>query len=326
MNKLLIKNSISDNIYETPEKYLLCVGVPLARVGNYQYTIGEDLVDTNGIPLPTNPDGTIDVYKDEKVLFNPNTMASFEGKPVTIGHTMIDSNNWREQAIGIAQNVRRGTDNNSDKLIADLLITDKNGIDVIRGNVMREISLGYEAGYVSDGAGKAHQISITGNHIAIVPAGKAGHECRIFDSKIVNNGEKLMTLAEKIKKMLCSTVDEAVANDASLNNPAGSNDPADKGDGGNNPDAVGEKNKGDDARKDKETVNKSILDQDPAGIAAGFEMLNAKLDKLIELLSSNVVVDQNNSGNNPPQDKEKELPYNDDTMVNLDADKPILVE
>lgn len=316
MNKLLINNSISDNIFETPEKYLLCVGVPIARTGIQQYTIGEDLTDIDGEPLPTK-DGIIDVYKDEKVLFDPKTIASFEGKPVTIGHVMIDAENWRDRAVGIAQNVRRGTGNNTDKLVADLLITDKDGINTIKSNTMREISLGYEAGYISDGIGKAHQVSITGNHIAIVPEGKAGHECRIYDEKTKEG--KLMTLAEKLKKMLSLTVDEAVkesgeAGAASNNGDAGTGD------------ACGTKDQPAPEGTKEGATPVETGDQPPADQQVDkLDMLNAKLDKLIDLISAAVVVDEKTTESATEQPKD-EPEITDETLVNLDADKPILVE
>lgn len=316
MNKLLINNSISDNIFETPEKYLLCVGVPIARTGIQQYTIGEDLTDIDGEPLPTK-DGIIDVYKDEKVLFDPKTIASFEGKPVTIGHVMIDAENWRDRAVGIAQNVRRGTGNNTDKLVADLLITDKDGINTIKSNTMREISLGYEAGYISDGIGKAHQVSITGNHIAIVPEGKAGHECRIYDEKTKEG--KLMTLAEKLKKMLSLTVDEAVKESVE----AGA--ASDNGDAGT-VDACGTKDQPAPEETKKGATPVETGDQPPADQQVDkLDMLNAKLDKLIDLLSAAVVVDEKSAEPAPEQPKD-EPEITDETLVNLDADKPILVE
>lgn len=316
MNKLLINNSISDNIFETPEKYLLCVGVPIARTGIQQYTIGEDLTDIDGEPLPTK-DGIIDVYKDEKVLFDPKTIASFEGKPVTIGHVMIDAENWRDRAVGIAQNVRRGTGNNTDKLVADLLITDKDGINTIKSNTMREISLGYEAGYISDGIGKAHQVSITGNHIAIVPEGKAGHECRIYDEKTKEG--KLMTLAEKLKKMLSLTVDEAVKESGE----AGA--ASDNGDAGTG-DACGTKDQPAPEGTKEGATPVGTGDQPPADQQVDkLDMLNAKLDKLIDLLSAAVVVDEKSAELAPEQPKD-EPEITDETLVNLDADKPILVE
>ena len=315
MNKLLINNSISDNIFETPEKYLLCVGVPIARTGIQQYTIGEDLTDIDGEPLPTR-DGIIDVYKDEKVLFDPKTIASFEGKPVTIGHVMIDAENWRDRAVGIAQNVRRGTGNNTDKLVADLLITDKDGINTIKSNTMREISLGYEAGYISDGIGKAHQVSITGNHIAIVPEGKAGHECRIYDEKTKEG--KLMTLAEKLKKMLSLTVDEAVKESGE----AGA--ASDNGDAGT-VDACGTKDQPAPEGTEEGATPVETGDQPPADQQVDkLDMLNAKLDKLIELLST-AVVDEKSAESASEQPKD-EPEITDETLVNLDADKPILVE
>jgi hypothetical protein len=70
-------SKISENMSETPEGYLLCVGVPIGRLGELEYAEGET-------PLETK-DGRVTVTRDEAELFSPETIASFEGKPVTIG-------------------------------------------------------------------------------------------------------------------------------------------------------------------------------------------------------------------------------------------------
>lgn len=315
MNKVLIQGAISPNIYETPEKYLLCTGVPLARTGMYKYNASENLSDLDGKPLPPDADGFIEVYKDEAVLFSPETIASFEGKPVTIGHVMLDPKNSKFNTVGHAQNVRRGEGDFKDNLVADLLITDDIAIQAIKSG-LREISLGYDAGYISDGAGKAHQVTITGNHIALVPVGKAGHQCRIFDSVDLNprKEKKSMSMAEKLKSLFCSTVDEAVKNGV-----------LDEGQGGSAGAPSGTGDKTPPANPPAQAQQTPAKDEPPANPQPDkFDVLSAKLDKLIELMTAKVIDEKT-----PPQGGQGEPAPDEpapDAMVNVDPNKPILVE
>lgn len=184
---------------------MLCLSVPVARTGHQRYACTEGLCDIHGSALPADADGYIDVYKSPEVLFAPDTIDSFNNKPVTIGHTMVEPNNWQYTTVGISTNVRRGEGPLSNNLLADLLITDANAIKLIKDGHTREISLGYNATYESDGEGLAHQTSIVGNHIAIVQAGKAGSFCRIYDSMdAVLEWERRMSLKEKITAAVAS--------------------------------------------------------------------------------------------------------------------------
>ncbi|MDR8299863.1 DUF2213 domain-containing protein, partial [Acinetobacter baumannii] len=120
----------------TPEGYLLCRDVPLARIGKLLYADGE-------VPVTADNSGLIIIERGEDVLFDPRTIASFEGKPVTDDHPKgwVTPENWKKLSNGTAHDVRRGEDEDSDCLVADLLITDKDMIDaVMKGKV--EISLG----------------------------------------------------------------------------------------------------------------------------------------------------------------------------------------
>ena len=190
---------MSENISRTAEGYLLCRNVPIARTGYYRYAKSEGLRDVYGKALESDADGWISVYKSPEVLFSKATIDSFNNKPVTIGHTMIDPSNWAAKSVGIGTNIRRGTGALSNNLLADLLITDKSAIELVEKGDTRQISLGYNATYIAEGAGHAAQTSISGNHIAIVPAGKAGAACRIYDSmEAVLEWEKRMSLKDKI--------------------------------------------------------------------------------------------------------------------------------
>lgn len=74
---------ISPNRALTPEGFLLCLDVPVARVGEMVYMKGE-------IPLEAASDGTIHVIRDAATLFAPAAVASYNGKPVVNDHPPDD--------------------------------------------------------------------------------------------------------------------------------------------------------------------------------------------------------------------------------------------
>lgn len=344
MNKIYAKDALSPNISETPEGYLICSNVPIARIGTQVYNASENLTDIHGTPLPPDASGSIEVYKDPSVLFNADTMASFEGKPVTIGHTMVDTNNWKGNAVGIAQNVHQGTGNMRDKLLADLLLTDQLAIDIVKNNLMREISLGYDAGYIADAPGKAHQISITGNHIALVPLGKAGHECRIYDEKIADE-DMFMTFKDKLKKLFCDAVDGTTTFDELVKehpNPV-TTDPAKA-----SADKQNQQTNTTDAKDDKQKVDANADKTKTADALPGMNMgnmpgmgggmggmgaqspimlLNEKLDQMLAMLmkmNSPATADKDSNNANPAQPPAGENKEGaGDPVVSLDPNKPI---
>lgn len=173
----------------TPEGYLLCEGVPIARTGTQLYA-GHELPG-----IEAGLDGLITVVREESEVFSPATMASFEGKSVTVGHAFVDPESWSALTKGTVQNVRRGDGEESDLLLADLLITDSGTIGLVRveldekgrpipGQVtIREVSCGYDAEYDQERPGVAFQRNIIGNHVALVERGRAGPRCSIQDEE-----------------------------------------------------------------------------------------------------------------------------------------------
>lgn len=202
--KYYTPTKLSENISETPEGFLLCVGVAIARTGEMLYGKGET-------PLETDNNGRVVISRDEKEVFKPETIASFEGKPVTISHPeeFVNPENWKELTVGIVQNVRRGEADQKDDLIADLLITDAIAIGLVKRG-LREVSCGYEAEYSQTGEGTGIQSNIIGNHLALVEEGRAGSAYAINDNK---NGKGVPVMAkkfsEKIKAMFAKVADEA---------------------------------------------------------------------------------------------------------------------
>ena len=167
---------LSENISRRePEGYLLCLNVPVARTGMQEYMPEE-------LDLPPGS-GPVPVLRPEAEVFSPETIASFEGMPVTNNHPPdgVTVDNIRAFQKGHAHNVRRGAGNESDLLLADLIITDPALIEAILGG-KREISCGYT--YVlCEENGQYIQRKIRGNHVAVVDAGRAGHRVSIKDGQ-----------------------------------------------------------------------------------------------------------------------------------------------
>lgn len=164
---------ISENIADTPEGYLLCRNVPIARTGEQVY-LARELGIRDG-----DPERPVTVRREETDVFDPAAMASFEGKDVTDEHppVTVTPSNHAAYSKGHLQNVRR----DGDYLVADLFIKDPVLISEVKNGVKREVSCGYDCEYVLTGDGYK-QTNIRGNHVAVVPRGRAGHEVAIHDS------------------------------------------------------------------------------------------------------------------------------------------------
>lgn len=161
----------------TNEGFLLCRDVPIARIGELLYADGE-------VPVEATPDGLIKINRSPEEVFRPETIASFEGKPVTLDHPddFVTPETWRQLAVGTVQNVRQGQGIENDYLFADLLITDAQAIEDIRAG-LREVSCGYEADYEQVEPGRGEQRNIIGNHVALVERGRCGPRCAIGDKE-----------------------------------------------------------------------------------------------------------------------------------------------
>ena len=186
---------LSENISRRePEGYLLCLNVPVARTGTQDY-LPEEL----GLPSSS----FISVYRPEDEVFSPETVASFEGMPVTNDHPPdgVDVSNIRALQKGHAHNVRRGTGDESDLLLADLIITDPGLIDLILEEGKREISCGYTYELCEEN-GQYIQRKIRGNHVAVVDAGRAGPRGSIKDHKASISARRKPNMKKSLSKIL----------------------------------------------------------------------------------------------------------------------------
>ena len=191
---VLVTNQIGRRRALTPEGYLLCEDVRLARLGELHYRPEE-------LPIITPGDRPyLVITRDASVLFAPDTIASFEGKSVTNEHPprLLDPEISRQYSVGTIMNVRRGEGPDAQFLMGELLITDADAISDVLENNKTEISLGYRAEYEEVNPGYGRQTKIQGNHAALVIRGRNGPVCAIQDS-----GEPDMSkpsLRERIRK------------------------------------------------------------------------------------------------------------------------------
>ena len=166
---------ISDSISRTPEGFLICRDVPIARVGVQDY-LGREIGQTE------RPDEVFKVNRPADEVFSPAAVASFEGKPVTENHPDEDvtSENYGRYTRGVVRDVRKGTGKYEGCLVADLVIHDGALVRAVQDG-KREISCGYNCLWVPTGDHTLEQREIRGNHVAVVDKGRAGHGVAIHD-------------------------------------------------------------------------------------------------------------------------------------------------
>lgn len=168
-----------------PNGSLLCRDVPLARTGWMMYGPGET-------PIKCGKDTSVAyVERTDKTLFADRCLASFVGASVVDEHPNDDVTpaNWKRLAKGTVLTARRGTGDDAELVLGDLLITDADLIKSIQSG-KREVSAGYDADYeqVSDGIGMQSNIIV--NHIALVERGRCGPRCAIGDREYQPTGKK----------------------------------------------------------------------------------------------------------------------------------------
>lgn len=183
--RFYVSEKIGPRRARTPEGFLICYDVPIARTGSQKYGPGET-------PIDVGPEGYVTIDREPVDIFREETLASFNGKPVTNDHPSVDvtPDNWRELAIGSVIDPRKGADG---LMIADLVITDRHGIELVENGKV-EVSCGYDADYEETGPGQGRQRNILGNHVALVERARCGPRCSIGDHE---HPEKPMSKQKK---------------------------------------------------------------------------------------------------------------------------------
>ncbi|BFT82753.1 DUF2213 domain-containing protein [Enterobacter pseudoroggenkampii] len=181
--KYFFKTRLGNTRFQLADGSVLFKDVPIGRTGEQEY-------DTTERPeLVPDARGKVIVRRTPEEVFSERAMASFESMAVTIGHPrdfsgeiiFVSPENWRQLANGHIQNVRRGQGSESDLLLADVIVKTPEGLQAIDDGD-DEVSCGYDADYEQISPGLANQSAITGNHLALVPNGRAGFRCKIGDA------------------------------------------------------------------------------------------------------------------------------------------------
>lgn len=181
--KYFFKTRLGNTRYQLADGSVLFKDVPIGRTGEQEYDA------TERPELVPDARGKVIVRRTPEEVFSERAMASFEGMAVTIGHPrdfngeiiFVTPENWRQLANGHIQNVRRGQGSESDLLLADVIVKTPEGLQAIDDGD-DEVSCGYDADYEQISPGLANQSAITGNHLALVPNGRAGFRCKIGDA------------------------------------------------------------------------------------------------------------------------------------------------
>lgn len=161
----------------TPEGFTIFKDVSVARTGEQVYGPTETMIEPG-------PDGLVHIDRKPDEVFRPETIASCNGKPLTIDHPDQDVTpaNWKFLAHGVMLDARRGSGEQKDELVVDLIVYTHEALAEIDSG-KREVSLGYDADYFQTGEGRAEQRNILINHKALVGAGRCGARCAIKDHK-----------------------------------------------------------------------------------------------------------------------------------------------
>ena len=289
--------TISPNQLETGEGFLICRNVPIARTGTQDY-IGREI----GI----ESDEVVKVNRPESEVFSDAAMASFEGKPVTNNHPteLVTPDTATIYEKGHAQNVRRGSGEFVGYLIADLHIHDAELINAIKSG-KRQISCGYECEYVEDENG-INQTNIRGNHIAVVDEGRAGAKAAIMDSNthITETVERKQKMSKRSTFLtLFGMAANGKSNEDVKQLALDTAEALDATEETKDAEAVEVQAEATDACKD------ACKDADPIA------EMNAKLDKLIELLTAKAM-----DAEEPTTDAEEKAPI-DAAIEELEATK-----
>ena len=156
------------------------------------------IIGRTGILVYMNADGsTRREYRPPEEAFKADSLASIRGKPITMGHHGLVTNETYKQSKPIGTVLSDGKQDGNN-IRADVVIYDLNTDD-------RELSCGYQtdleetSGVTPDGEHyDAIQRNIVYNHLAIVPRGRAGNARLNMDGEQILESE-VEKMSKKIK-------------------------------------------------------------------------------------------------------------------------------
>lgn len=206
--RVVFGTKLSDNIIVDTNGQLIAKNVLIARTGEQDY-LGLEISDD------LEPEKKYVIERLPQHVFDPKFMASFENKPFVDLHpdTDVTVDNYKQLSKGFIRDIRkgkfemRGLDKKyydaegNNALYADVVITDRDMIGLIQGELEKptdnreiDVSCGYDAMYYPIDNDRIMQVGIMGNHLARVPAGRAG-VAKIRDHEFLERREEPMDVA-----------------------------------------------------------------------------------------------------------------------------------
>ena len=164
-------------------------------------------------------------YRPADEVFKSDSMATFAGLPVTLGHPgLVTKDNWQQVAVGhICDNIKQ----DGQFVCGQLAIVRADAVAAVDRGEVTEVSLGYHVdidntpGETSEGRYDCVQRNLRGNHAALIPrgTGRAGPDVRL---RLDSNGDEVgytpdvdKSHSEELTKA-CARADAAEARIAAL--------------------------------------------------------------------------------------------------------------
>jgi hypothetical protein len=167
--------------------------------------------------LGLDPKKVYNIYRPAEEL--KKAVPTFNGLPLMLEHWDMDADtigNVKEHVVGSL-----GTDANYEApyLTNSITIIDAKAIEAVENGTFKELSAGYTCkldmtGGIFDGqAYDGVMREIKGNHVALVPEGRAGHDVKVADASFSKGGENVGAW-EKLKNLLLEFItDKEVLNE-----------------------------------------------------------------------------------------------------------------
>ena len=170
--------------------------------------------------LNLDPEKIYQIYRPGDEI--EKAAGSFNGLPLMLNHWDMDAENIPKDAVVGSL----GTDARYEApyLKNSLTVTDADAIKAIEDGSYKELSASYACdidmtGGIFDGKSyDGRMYNIKGNHVALVPEGRAGHDVKVADSAMVEGGEREMDWMEKLKNAILEIITDKEAMSAIMGN------------------------------------------------------------------------------------------------------------
>lgn len=206
-----------------------------ARFDENGFLVDTPVVARVGVQSYFLPDGSERrEFRPSSEVFKPDSLASYQGKPITLGHVFVNSENAKDVVIGAVSGTALRQDSN---VVVPLTVYDKESIEKAKSGVAGELSVGYSTvdvdspGWGSNETGEykldgeydsqddipadwvrfdALQTNIIVNHIALVYKGRAEVAKLNFDAQQENPyTDSVDSTKEDVKEMVKIKLDGA---------------------------------------------------------------------------------------------------------------------